>query len=202
MSCRTLNAPLTVLPPIDFGDDLRSWIVAQATQYNLQYLLAHADDGVNWGIVDNGQLTVSHDCYPKHTPQLRLATLQQFRLFGEAGELYLWRVDEQWHGRFLDGTRDQEADTFPTTYLLWGTSEDTRQKSADARFILLADGEEGLRHAPPRLEGFDANKHYLALKVLHYVAYDGDGQAHVAASRLVELKPVDRQGKAEATNES
>lgn len=67
---------------------------------------------------------------------------------------------------------------------------------------MLADGEEGLRHAPPWLEGFDANKHYLALEALHYVAYDGDGQAHVAASRLVGLKPVDRQEKAEATNES
>lgn len=202
MSYRTLAAQLTKLPAIDFGGDLQAWLVTQATQYNLQYLLAHADDGVNWGIIDSGQLTVSHACYPEYAPELRLATLQQLRLFGDGGELYLWRVDDQWHGRFLDGTRDQEVDTFSTTYLLWGTSEDTRQKSADVRFILLADGEEGLRHAPPRLEGFDANKHYLALKVLHYVAYDGDGQAHIAASRLVGLKPVDRQEKAEATNES
>ncbi len=197
MSYRTFDAPLTVLPEIDFGDDLRSWIVAQATHYNLQYLLTHADDGVNWGIVDNGQLTISHDCYPDYAPELRLATLQQVRLFGDGGELYLWRVDGQWHGRFLDGSRDKDADTLPTCYLLWGTSEDTRQKSADARFILLADGEEGLRHAPPRLKDFAANSHYLALKVLHYVAYDGDGQAHVAASRLVGLEPVERKEKAE-----
>ena len=202
MNCRTLDAPLTKLPPIDFGGDLQAWLVTQATQYNLQYLLAHADDGVNWGIIDSGQVTVSHDCYPDYAPKLRLATLQQVRLFGDGGELYLWRVDDQWHGRFLDGTRDQEVDTFPTTYLLWGTSEDTRQKSADAPFILLVDGEEGLRHAPPRLEGFDANKHYLALEILHYVAYDGDGQAHVAASQLVGLKNVNREKKAGNPNES
>lgn len=197
MSSRTFDAPLTKLPEIDFGGDLRSWIIAKATQYNLQYLLAHADDGINWGIVDNGQITVSHDCYPDHAPQLRPATLQQVRLFGDGGELYLWRVDDQWCGRFLDGKRDHEADTYSTTYLLWGTSEDTRQKPDDERFILLADGEEGLRHAPPRLKDFDANSHYLALKVLHYIAYDGDGQAHVAASRLGGLQTVKREKKAE-----
>lgn len=93
------------LPPIDFGGDSQAWLVTQATQYNLQYLLAHADDGVNWGIIDSGQVTVSHDRYPDYAPELRLATLQQVRLFGNGGELYLWRVDDQWHGRFLDGTR-------------------------------------------------------------------------------------------------
>jgi CRISPR-associated protein (TIGR03984 family) len=111
--------------------------------------------------------------------------------------LYLWRVDEQWHGRFLDGSSDKAVDTFSTIYLLWGTSEDTRQDNVDERFLLLADGEEGLRHAPPRPKNFDADNHYLALTVQHYVAYDGDGQAYVAASRLVGFQTVKREKQAE-----
>jgi len=197
MKSRTLDAPIKVLETIDFGEDLRTWLVAQATHHNLSHLLAHADDGVNWGVVEDGQLTVSHDRYKAYAPELRLETLQQLRLFGEDGELYLWRVDKQWYGRLLEGQHDKDADTYSTTYLLWGTSEDARQDNADDRFVLLADGEEGLRHALPRPEDFDADSHYLTLKVRHYVAYDNDGQAHVAASRLVGLTAVEREKKAE-----
>jgi CRISPR-associated protein (TIGR03984 family) len=189
MSEREFSAPITPLTTIDFGDDLSGWLVAQAQAYNLPWLLAHADDGVNWGRIAQGKLTISHDYYAQYAPCLRAETLQQVRLFGEAGELYLWQMDGQWRGRFLAGNADATLEPLSATYLLWGTSA----KAAQDGFVLLVDGEQGLCHAPPHPAGFDADRHYLALTVRHYVAYDEDGQAHVAASRLVEITTVDKE---------
>jgi hypothetical protein len=33
--------------------DLKQWLIKQASESNLRYLLAHADDGVIWGRFDD-----------------------------------------------------------------------------------------------------------------------------------------------------
>jgi CRISPR-associated protein (TIGR03984 family) len=121
---------------------------------------------------------------------LRAGTLQQVRIFGPAGELYLWRGDGEWRGRYLAARA--EDDTLTTHYLLWGDSVKGRM-SGD--FQLLSDGVEGLHHAPPLLPetSFDPKRQNLGVQVQHTVAYDEDGQAHIAASRLVALVVVDKK---------
>ena len=183
-------------PPADFGGDLRTWLVAQAQEHELVWLLAHADDGINWGMVQDSKLTVSGDLYPSYAPLLRVETLQQVRLFGERGELYLWQADGVWQGRFLAGSADQTQEILTAEYLLWGDKwgdEDTL--APQSGFVLLADGVEGLRHAPPLPQGqdFDPTKQQLSLQVAHHVAYDEDGQAYVAASRLVKIGVVAKE---------
>lgn len=190
MSDVRLALPIAESGPVDFGENLQQWLVEKASKYNLRWLLAHADDGVSWGRLAEGQLLVASDPAKPYAPALRAATLQQLRLFGPTGELYLWRGADGWYGRLLDGRADATQETFTTQYLLWGDQEEARANG----FVWLADGQEGLRHAPPLPpdKAFQAGQHYLALQVRHYVAYDEDGQAYVAASRLVKIDLVER----------
>lgn len=80
--------------PIDVDENFRrapdAWLTEQAQHHGLHFLLAHADDGVIWGRVDNDGLHTSHRIAAQ-SPQLRAVTLQQCRLFGPAGELLVWR---------------------------------------------------------------------------------------------------------------
>jgi CRISPR-associated protein (TIGR03984 family) len=197
-------------------DDLIGWLAKQANTHKLTYLLAHATDGVIWGRVDeNGTLYTSHqavkadkpdnidwnnwDNYRIKTsknslPPLRGETLQQARLFSEAAELYIWRDgDGEWNGRWLrdaaEGETPDWSESFDEPQLLWGT-HGTRLEHG---FTLLEDGAQGLYHAVPLALQLNEQtngelKQSVQLNIRHYLAYDEQGQAFVAVSRLVEVK--------------
>jgi len=96
-----ISYQLTGVPVDDeFNTDPAAWMVKHAQQYNLRYLLAHADDGVIWGRIDNSELHTSHGIAPA-SPSLHPSTLQQARLFSPAGELLLWRDDNGWRAAWL-----------------------------------------------------------------------------------------------------
>lgn len=164
------------------GDDLAGWIAQTAKKYTLTWLLVHCDDGVIWGKVDvDGRLSTSHDAFPQVSPILRLPTIQQLRLFGEAAEVYLWNTQPGFKARLIeDGAVIQDPEKFyDETQWLYGTGG--RQASG---FTLMTEGEESLEHAVP-LQGMGGFR--AGLKVRHYIAYDDQGQAYVPLSRLVQL---------------
>jgi CRISPR-associated protein (TIGR03984 family) len=171
-----------------FEKDPRGWLAYQGVQHKLSRLLAHADDGVIWGrLVDDGTLKLSGDVFSE--PQtysavavpLRIETLQQVRLFGTLGELFIWKTQSGFKGRLIKDDSDDTEDTYEETHLLWGTCpRETREG-----FTLLVEGQRGLRHAPP-LEP-PSNGHRVVLKVRHYIDFDEEDQAYVAMSRLVNL---------------
>lgn len=166
---------------------LCDWLAAEATTRSLRWLLAMSDDGVNWGYVQDNQLLLSHDDFPVYSPPLRVITLQQVRLFGEGGELFIWRTGSGFAGRFLGDADDQQH--IDETYLLWGTQ---REGLGEHGFTLLAE-QDGMRHAPPPCElTFDPQSQRLALRVRHVIDFDGDGQARVAASRLCGFEVAER----------
>jgi CRISPR-associated protein (TIGR03984 family) len=203
-----ISAKPVAFPP----DDLIGWLAEQANTHQLPYLLAHATDGVIWGRLDeNGRLQTSYtalhatqgqsdwDKYRIKTaknslPPLRPETLQQARLFGARAELYIWRDgDGEWNGRWLrdvaDGEKPDWSESFDEPQLLWGT-HGTRLEHG---FTLLEDGAQGLYHAVPVEVALikEANgelKQPVQLNIRHYLAYDEQGQAYVAVSRLVEVK--------------
>ena len=171
--------------------DVRVWLQNQAVTHNLKWLLAHADDGVIWGRVDNGQLVTSDTVAPKVSPPIRAETLQQARLFAEHAELLLWRDgDNRWHARLIHNARDGEKPTFTDAIdepqILWGTDP---QPLANG-FTLMSDGAQGLRHAIPLdVRGkFDESSRPLRLWVRHYVQDDESGFSRIVASRLFDLK--------------
>lgn len=211
------NTPAVSQPVNDFSriEAIETWLVAQAKTNQMAtpcYLLAHATDGVIWGRLDkDGNLLTSHDALcktkvsdkwdisrvkmaKKTLPPLRMETLQQARLFSSEAELFIWRDgDGEWNGRWLRNANEGEtpcwSESFDEPQLLWGTHATPLEHG----FTLLEDGAQGLYHAVP-LKAAIMNKdngelkQSVQLNIRHYLAYDEQGQAYVAVSRLVEVK--------------
>lgn len=178
---------------INFKDDdeLRSWLESQARSLSAQtsYLLAHAEDGIIWGRFDNEKLTTSEKIFHKPDfkvdfPKLRLLTLQQCRVFGENGEILLWRISEtKFKWRFIGNPNEEQI---PESQILWGTNGIKRDN-----FTLLWDGAQGFKHAVPfadiELNG-DRLVKPVRLLVHHYIKYEEEtGLARIYRSRLVDL---------------
>jgi len=169
--------------------NLSDWFQRQPSVGEGNWFLAHADDGVIWGQIRNGQLIVSASIFPTISPPLRTITLQQARLFGEQAEVRLWRQGDSFSACRLQDHADENAAAFDEEHLLWGTQ--IEEQKGD--FTLVAEGRQGLRHAVPlRVAApalsFRGYKHPLSLWLRHYLADDDDGQVYVRASRLVALR--------------
>lgn len=171
--------------------DVKEWLQTQGATYGMRWLLAHADDGVIWGRVDNGRLIASDSIAPKISPPLRPETLQQARLFSHSAELLLWRDgDNKWHARLIREPAVGEKPTFTEAIdepqILWGT--DPQSFASD--FTLMSDGGQGLCHTVPlEVSGkFDERTRPLRLWVRHYLAEDDGGFTRIIASRLFDLR--------------
>lgn len=152
-----------------------------------QYLLAHADDGVVWGKVENGELALSSEAYPDVSPKLRVETLRELRLFGKKAEWFLWRVEDGWRARLVADGQGEELYAFKESYILWGTDAVGK---AQKPFTLVTEADTGIRHAPPlAFKG----RHSLRLVMHHYLGYDEHNAAYIKLSRLVDLENGGKQ---------
>ncbi len=184
--CTGVHRIESVSVPPDFEGDPATVLATLAQVHGLRWLLAHADDGVIWGKVRDGKLHLSGDAFPQTSPPLRAATLQQARLFGPEGEILVWKEDAGWRARRIQDGDGDKVEYYDEAHLLWGDREEGRQDG----FVLLCQGREGLRHAPPLPKGVQPP---ARLHVRHYLAYDPDGQACIAYSRLVGIEPGGEQ---------
>ncbi|HOD04504.1 MAG TPA: CRISPR-associated protein Csx19 [Anaerolineaceae bacterium] len=169
-----------------FADDPRTWLAQQMTE-DMPWLLAHAYDGVIWGKRQrDGTLLLSGDVFPNAdiAVALRVETLQQARVFGEAGELLVWRTEAGFVGRLIEDSTIGLEKLPDESHLLWHQGSPVKVDST-AGFALLQEGAQGQRHAPPVIP---SGRRRPALKVRHYVDYDDEGQAFIALSRLVGLE--------------
>jgi CRISPR-associated protein (TIGR03984 family) len=181
----------SLTPPANFADDAGAgWLLEQAQAHGLTTLLAHADDGVIWGKVENGRLALSDKVFKDVSPPLREATLQELRLFGPKAELFVWRADYGgWRGRLIDdGGTEIRGWSFLEQHLQWGD----RLERVEGGFSLVREGQLGMRHALPMAleEGIfdpEADKHPIRLCVRHYLARDDDGALYIDQGRLVRL---------------
>jgi len=174
------------------GDlDLTVWLLAQAQEFGLTTLLAHADDGLIWGQVRGERLYLSSEYFPRVSPPLRAVTLQEARLFGPEAELHLWRDEEgRWQARLVQDGTGEPVERFDEYQMLWGT----RREGEKGGFTLVSDGEMGHRHAPPvpadKLRFGQKGRRPLRLQVRHYLATDDHtGLLYVYLSRLVAVLP-------------
>ena len=164
---------------------LEKWL-AEDGRPALPYLLAHTDDGVVWGFVDDGKLRLPN----RHQWQLlgqqaalSGAILLQLRLFGPEGELFIWRAEDGgFNGRFLADGRTPPEDSYETRQILWGEGAESNE-----HFTLMREGEQELFHTPPLPRGRGKRGR---LRLRHYLAWDDRGQAYVALSRLVDLEAI------------
>jgi CRISPR-associated protein (TIGR03984 family) len=108
------------------------------------------------------------------------------RLFGPLAELLVWREGSHCQARLIRDDAGELQEFLDEAHLLWGNTAEQKKDG----FVLLREGKEGLRHAPPLNYAGplpESLKDRAFLKVRHYVAYDEDGQAYVVYSRLVTI---------------
>jgi len=178
---------------------ITDWLITQAEEHNLVAMLAHADDGVIWGRVQEGQLITSRGVFSEDDVSSKLcgSTLQQVRLFGSDAELLLWRADGEWRARLVLDGAGEAVQAFDEWQILWGT----RRESAQDGFTLVADGALGHRHAPP--VEIDAHLFFpedvhrpLRLQVRHYLEIAPEsGLLRIALSRLMTVGDETQIGK-------
>jgi CRISPR-associated protein (TIGR03984 family) len=169
--------------------ELAAWFT-EISVGSMTLFLAHADDGVIWGRVENQQLLLAGDVMPEVKVALRPATLQQARLFGSAGEVFMWRDGSVFRvRRIMDGEATPDNALLLEHYWLWGT----RVVRTAGGFMLLEEGAQGLRHAPPIATLTEGRR--AALLVRHYVAHDPEGRARISASRLFGLDAVGAEAR-------
>lgn len=170
-------------------DKVRVWLASQMKP-NRQWLLAYADDGVIWGkLTADQQLMTSNDIAPKISPELRWETLQQAYIFGEQGEVRLWREGDDWHARLVIGDAD-ETDTINEHHILWGTKTIQNKNQVKDGFTQVQEGQQGMNHVAPLVVTDDGlRERKLKLLVRHLIEYDADsGEARITLSRLVNIE--------------
>lgn len=197
--------------PEDFSTESKAkkWLATQAqiladsmvqNEENEVYLLSFHDDGIIWGKVKGALLITSADKdveAPTNSPspEFRIATLQECRLFNGKGEFMLWRTGKNEFGvrKILDfGEADAnkpanggQKEYFDEPQVLWGREIE----QSNENFTIVREGQ-GIRHAfPGKIEGtgFLGERRPLRLIIRHYLDEDEDGYARIALSRLVGL---------------
>jgi CRISPR-associated protein (TIGR03984 family) len=172
--------------PEKITDPKAAW-TEQAQSGKYQYLLAHAEDGVIWGKLEDGRFLLSSDAYPEVSPKLRVDTLRELRLFGKEAEWLLWRTESGWQARLILDGEGAPVEYFDESSILWGTDAIGQ---AHAPFSLVTEADTGIRHAPPmEFHG----RHSMRLVVRHYLGYDEQNSVFIKSSRLVNLENGGKQ---------
>lgn len=205
MKMRQLINTIAVSDKVDlagFADDPSNWLYRQMqtmSAHDQAYLLAHADDGVIWGRLDQEGLITSHEVAPEYSPPLRAETLLTVRIFGPASELLIWRDEvDAWAGRLISentsGASPAWTQAFEEEQIVLGTKITPLARD----FTLMSEGTQGLVHAVPFsvTEKVDEEHRPLRLVVRHYVKADDYGFLQVNASRLYCLRPQTKESNA------
>ncbi|GEM_PF-2115262 len=174
--------------PADFAANKGQWLIETANDHigmgATRYALIHADDGVLWVKVEGNKLALpSEDGQTEWTPKLRTATIQQCRIFGEDGELFIWREAEgQWRGRIVKHEAG-DGHYFEERQVLYGSRLHNSQ-IASPDFSPIFEPTTGIRQiVPVSATGLTDDKR-ITLTVVNYLDRDGDHQARIFCSRL------------------
>jgi len=165
--------------------------VPAGCDHDFTWLLAHCRDGVTWGRRENSRWRLSSEHFPDLCPAVSRDNLLEMRLFGERGEIMIWRSEEEFLGRRLVDEPYQPIDP-PTrpedeTRVLSG---DRLREGPNHGFSRLTTAS-GIQQAVPlecTEKDFTGGRWPLRLKVRHYFEQDPQtGVVRVAASRLVHV---------------
>lgn len=179
------------------ANNLREWITKQMDEKKLTFLLAFADDGVIWGRMDNGVLSIVREASEKkdkESVELRDKTLQQAYAFNEDMEVRLFR-DEMNQWKAYEVRDVDESRVIVESQILWGEKLDENDQPTRPGFMRLLAERKGI---PPQIypikEDFDPTKQCVRLEVHHLVEYDEQtGEAYIKASRLAGLSVGEKE---------
>lgn len=161
----------------------------------LVWALAHCDDGVTWGRYDGAARAwrLGNQVAPDVSPPIRPETLQELRLFGEDGEVLIWRTDAGLRGRVLrdsDSAADRDDGAGPAPPL--DESRIVRGSLVLAQcehgFTHIGDGTGAEQVLPLSVSDEQLRSAPVRLDVRHYCEADPvTGAVRIAATRLIRL---------------
>ena len=117
-----------------------NWILNKGAKQEcrMSWLLAHCDDGVTWGRLENGKWLLASEYFPDIAPVPSRHNIQQIRIFGRESEVLIWRSEGSFAGRKIkDVAFNAEKYLKPwcESQILLGT----RLKETSSGFSLVAD---------------------------------------------------------------
>lgn len=187
-----------------------AWLLGDSTDIpagcadaeDVQWSLAHCDDGVTWGRYDTdaGRWVLGNEVAPKISPLIRREALQELRIFGRHHEIMIWRTDTGLRGRILREA-EPEIDRTDETNPLRPSDEPRilrgnivhRDNKTGTGFTHITDdtGAEQVVPVTVTNEDFDFRRERrqpLRLHLRHYYGQDPcTGAVRIVATRLVEL---------------
>lgn len=167
-------------------DDREATVPEEAIR--LDWALAHCDDGVTWGRYDTGEQLwrLGNQVAPEISPPIRRDSLQELRLFSEAGEVLIWRTDAGLRGRVL--REGDTSDPLPLVdpRILRG---DHVIAPCDHDFTHVGDRAGAEQVLPLAVTTEQLRTGQVCLAVRHYYESDAKtGAVRLAATRLVAIK--------------
>ncbi|RCK78250.1 MAG: hypothetical protein OZSIB_1627 [Candidatus Ozemobacter sibiricus] len=174
------------------------WLAGRAASpveaAGLGWALARLDDGIAWGRRENdggGPWVFGHMAYPEQVPSLCPEKLQEVRVFGEGGEILLWRQEDRWRGRRLTDARENaSAEPWRPADERWLLRADRVLAEARQGFTLVGDGT-GARQAVPLAIGadlFERRRWPLYFVIRRYFTQDAlTGAVRPAVTRAIAL---------------
>ena len=162
--------------------DMRAWLIEHAAALSAPseigdaYALIHAVHAVRFATLKGSNLDTASDSVLE--PHL----VQEIRVFGESGELHLWRLGTEFHWRILqDFSIPDDQDHFHVDYryYLWGN-----HLAGDG--CTLVDSNRGMSIVLP-VAGTPNSRAHATCTVRNYLCYDGDGRVQMLDARLVSL---------------
>lgn len=177
-----------------------SWLLgdrdpASEGPFGLNWALVHCDNGVTWGRFDAGAgiWRLGNLIVPEVSPSIRRESLHELRLFGETGEVLIWRMETSLQGRVL---RDSDPASDP------GDGSNPLRPSDDSRILrgahVVAQCNHDFTHVgdrtgaeqvlPLAVTAEQLRTGQVRLAARHYYESDSEtGAVRIAATRLVTL---------------
>lgn len=175
-------------------ESLLTWLLGgprTEIDHQLNWALAHCDDGVTWGRYDqeSKRWLLGSDVCKEVSPTVRAERLQELRMFGSSVEVFIWQDEGELNGRVIE-----DVNKLPRSNPLRSSDEsrilrgDTVRQTLEHEFTLVADHAGAEQVIPLAATQQQLQAHSIRLVTRHYYERDKEnGAIRVAASRLVEL---------------
>lgn len=172
------------------------WLLGEKEPSDLKvevrWALIFCVDGVIWGRLKGSKWILSSEIFPEICPVPLEEKILEFRIFGPEAEIFVWRAENVFKGRFLKD--EVEKGIFlpaQETRVLLGNKLLEKSKGGFSR-VGSPEGREQVVPLECSFEDFKDGRWPLRLLLKHYfVRVEETGALKVAVSRLVDVYKED-----------
>lgn len=164
----------------------------QVPYTGLKWLLAHCEDGITLGKwnASKSRWAMGSDAFPEISPKITKDNLLEVRIFGDRGEILIWRHSHSFRGRYLSDVQPDGNGLLSPIIEERVLMGNRLLEPSRAGFSRIASSSGAEQVVPFPLDGvLTVSRQWpLRLVVKHYLQQDeSTGAIRIAATRLVDL---------------